>query len=80
MRRCRCPEDGDGGIPGEIKASVRSPAGRGAVVRRLRAAALTTASAEMTRRNGFSAGATLEGEFPNVTCSYAGKGIVRHVW
>ena len=25
-------------------------------------------------------GATFEGEFSNVTRSYAGKGIVRHVW
>ena len=31
-------------------------------------------------RNGFSPGATFEGEFPNVTRSYAGKGIVRDVW
>ena len=31
-------------------------------------------------RNGFSPGATSEGEFPNVTRSYAGKGIVRYVW
>ena len=34
-------------------------------------AALTTASAEMKWRNGFAAGATLEGEFSNVTCGYA---------
>jgi len=31
-------------------------------------------------RNGFSPGATFEDEFPNVTRSYAGKGIVRYVW
>ena len=42
--------------------------------------ALTTASAEMKWRNGFSLGATFEGEFSNVTRSYAGKGIVRYAW
>jgi hypothetical protein len=31
-------------------------------------------------RNGFSLGATFEGELSNVTRSYAGKGIVRNVW
>jgi hypothetical protein len=34
----------------------------------------------LKRRNGFSPGATFEGEFSNVTRSYAGKGIVRYVW
>ena len=43
-------------------------------------AALATASAEMKWRNGFSVGATFEGEFSNVTRSYGGKGIVRYVW
>jgi autotransporter-associated beta strand protein len=43
-------------------------------------AALTTASAELKWHNGFSLGATFEGEFSNVTRSYAGKGIVRYVW
>jgi autotransporter-associated beta strand protein len=43
-------------------------------------AALATASAEMKWRNGFSLGATFEGEFSNVTRSYAGKGVVRYVW
>jgi autotransporter-associated beta strand protein len=47
---------------------------------RARDAVLATASAEMTWRNGFSLGATLEGEFSNVTRSFAGKGIVRYVW
>jgi hypothetical protein len=28
--------------------------------------------------NGWSAAATFEGEFSNVTRSYAGKGVVRH--
>jgi uncharacterized protein with beta-barrel porin domain len=43
-------------------------------------AALTTASAEMRWINGWSAAATFEGEFSNVTRSYAGKGVVRYAW
>ncbi|SHL99443.1 Uncharacterized conserved protein, contains a C-terminal beta-barrel porin domain [Bradyrhizobium lablabi] len=42
--------------------------------------ALTTASAEMKWINGWSAAATFEGEFSNVTRSYAGKGVVRYTW
>ena len=42
--------------------------------------ALTTASAEMRWINGCAAAATFEGEFPNVTRSYAGKGVVRYAW
>jgi uncharacterized protein with beta-barrel porin domain len=42
--------------------------------------ALTTASAEMKWMNGWSAAATFEGEFSNVTRSYAGKGAVRYAW
>jgi autotransporter-associated beta strand protein/YVTN family beta-propeller protein len=45
-----------------------------------RDAALTTASAEMKWRNGWSAAGTFEGEFSNVTRSYAGKGVVRYAW
>jgi uncharacterized protein with beta-barrel porin domain len=45
-----------------------------------RDAALTTASAEMKWLNGWSAAATFEGEFSNVTRSYAGKGVVRYAW
>jgi uncharacterized protein with beta-barrel porin domain len=45
-----------------------------------RDAALTTASAEMRWLNGWSAAATFEGEFSNVTRSYAGKGVVRYAW
>ena len=41
---------------------------------------LTTLSAEMKWRNGWSASATFEGEFSQVTASYAGKGVVRYVW
>jgi uncharacterized protein with beta-barrel porin domain len=43
-------------------------------------AALTTASAEMKWQNGWSAAATFEGEFSDVTRSYAGKGVVRYAW
>ncbi len=43
-------------------------------------AALITASAEMKWLNGWSAAATFEGEFSNVTRSYAGKGVVRYSW
>ncbi|WP_245284078.1 autotransporter outer membrane beta-barrel domain-containing protein [Bradyrhizobium sp. Cp5.3] len=42
--------------------------------------ALTTASAEMKWSNSWSAAATFEGEFSNVTQSYAGKGVVRYTW
>jgi uncharacterized protein with beta-barrel porin domain len=42
--------------------------------------ALTTASAEWKWVNGWSAAATFEGQFSNVTQSYAGKGIVRYQW
>jgi hypothetical protein len=30
--------------------------------------------------NGWSAAASFEGEFSNVTASYAGKGTVRYAW
>jgi uncharacterized protein with beta-barrel porin domain len=42
--------------------------------------ALTTASAELKWRNGWSAAATFEGEFSSVARSYAGKGVVRYAW
>lgn len=45
-----------------------------------RNSALTTASVEMKWTNGWSAAATFEGEFSNVTRSYAGKGSVRYAW
>jgi uncharacterized protein with beta-barrel porin domain len=45
-----------------------------------RDAALTTASAEMKFINGISLAATFEGEFSNVTRSYAGKGVARYQW
>ncbi|MEO6840567.1 MAG: autotransporter domain-containing protein [Bradyrhizobium sp.] len=42
--------------------------------------ALTTASAEIKWMSGWSAAATFEGEFSDVTRSYAGKGVVRYAW
>ena len=42
--------------------------------------ALTTAAAEIKWRNGWSVAATFEGEFSDITASYAGKGVVRYVW
>jgi autotransporter-associated beta strand protein len=45
-----------------------------------RDSALATASAEMKWLNGWSAAATFEGQFSNVTNSYAGKGVVRYAW
>jgi hypothetical protein len=41
---------------------------------------LTTASIEMKWRNSWSAAATFECEFSNVTSSYAGKRVVRYRW
>jgi uncharacterized protein with beta-barrel porin domain len=43
-------------------------------------AALTTASADIKWMNGWSAAATFEGEFSDVSRSYAGKGVVRYQW
>ncbi len=42
--------------------------------------ALLTAAAEVKWLNGWSAAGTFEGEFSNVTRSYAGKGVVRYSW
>ena len=42
--------------------------------------ALTTASAEAKWLNGWSAAATFEGQFSDVSRSYAGKGVVRYAW
>jgi uncharacterized protein YhjY with autotransporter beta-barrel domain len=42
--------------------------------------ALTTASAEVKWRSGFSLAATFEGEFSNNSTSYAGKGVARYQW
>jgi uncharacterized protein with beta-barrel porin domain len=45
-----------------------------------RNAALVSASAETRWANGLSLAATFEGEFSDVTRSYAGKGVVRYAW
>ena len=45
-----------------------------------RDAALTTAAAELTFISGISLAATFEGEFSDVTRSYAGKGVARYQW
>jgi len=66
-----------------IAATFQSLPGAGFVVNGAAQAAdsaLTTASIEMKWRNGWSAAGTLEGEFSNVTSSYAGKGVVRYAW
>jgi hypothetical protein len=42
--------------------------------------ALTAACAEMKWINGWSAAATFEDDFSDVTSSYAGKGVVRYQW
>jgi uncharacterized protein with beta-barrel porin domain len=42
--------------------------------------ALLTASVEKKWLSGWSAAATFEGEFSDVTRSYAGKGVVRYAW
>jgi uncharacterized protein with beta-barrel porin domain len=42
--------------------------------------ALVTAGLEKKWLNGWSAAATFEGEFSDVTRSYAGKGVVRYQW
>jgi len=42
--------------------------------------ALVTASVEKKWLTGWAAAATFEGEFSNVTRSYAGKGVVRYAW
>jgi uncharacterized protein with beta-barrel porin domain len=45
-----------------------------------RDSALTTASAELKWRNGWSLAATFEGAFSDVITSWAGKGVVRYTW
>jgi Autotransporter beta-domain len=42
--------------------------------------ALVTTSVERKWINGWSAAATFEGDFSDVTRSYAGKGVVRYQW
>ena len=47
---------------------------------RARDAALTSGSAEWSFASGLALAATFEGEFSDVTRSYAGKGLVRYTW
>ncbi|QKD06699.1 autotransporter outer membrane beta-barrel domain-containing protein [Mesorhizobium loti R88b] len=42
--------------------------------------ALVTAAAERKWLNGWSAAASFEGEFSDVTRSYSGKGVLRYAW
>jgi uncharacterized protein with beta-barrel porin domain len=66
-----------------IAATFQSVPGASFVVdgaRQASDAALTTASAEIKWRNGFSVAATFEGEFSDVTRSYAGKAVARYTW
>jgi uncharacterized protein with beta-barrel porin domain len=42
--------------------------------------ALTSASAEMSFTGGWSVAATFDGEFSDISRSYAGKGVVRYAW
>jgi uncharacterized protein with beta-barrel porin domain len=45
-----------------------------------RDAALVTASAETTWRNGWSAALTFDGAFSDVSQAYAGRGVLRYRW
>jgi len=66
-----------------VSAVFQSLPGSSFVVNGARAArnsALTSASAEVSFKSGWSVAATFDGEFSNVSRSYAGKGVVRYVW
>jgi autotransporter-associated beta strand protein len=66
-----------------VAATFLALPGAGFVVngaRPARDAALTTVSAELNWLNGFSVAAAFEGEFSDVTRSYAGKGVLRYSW
>jgi hypothetical protein len=54
--------------------------GRLALRQGMRARALAEESVEMKWLNGWSVAGTFEGEFSDVTSSYAGKGVVRYAW
>jgi len=58
----------------------RAQASSSTAQRRRPDSALVTGSAEMKWVNGWSIAGTFEGEFSNVTESYAGKGVVRYAW
>jgi len=60
---------------------LRNAAGdRGRSAAQASGSARTTASAELSWRNGFSLASTFEGEFSDATRSDAGKGAGRHQW
>jgi uncharacterized protein with beta-barrel porin domain len=42
--------------------------------------ALASVAAELSWRNGWSLAGTFDGEFSNVSTSYAGKGVLRYQW
>ena len=66
-----------------VSATFQSLPGASFVVNGARQAsdsALVTGSAEVKWRNGFALAATFEGEFSDVTRSYAGKGVARYSW
>ena len=81
--RCRAAWAHDFNPDRAVGATFQALPGASFVVNGARQAsdsALTTASAELKWINGWSAAATFEGEFSNVTRSYAGKGVVRYAW
>ena len=53
---------------------------RQGVVNGARPAADSALTAELTWRNGWSAGATFDSRFSDTTRGYAGKGTVRYAW
>jgi autotransporter-associated beta strand protein len=66
-----------------VSAVFQSLPGSAFIVNGARAAhnaALASASAEMSFNGGWSVAATLDGEFSDVSRSYAGKGVVRYAW
>jgi uncharacterized protein with beta-barrel porin domain len=66
-----------------VSATFQSLPGASFVVNGARLAsdsALTSSSAEVSWMNGWSVAGTFEGEFSDVTSSYAGKGAVRYAW
>jgi hypothetical protein len=54
--------------------------GRLALRQGMRVRALAEESVEMKWLNGWSVAGTFEGEFSDVTSSYAGKGVARYAW
>jgi len=66
-----------------VAATFQTLPGAGFVVNGAKQAAdsaLTTASVEWKWTSGWSAAATFEGEFSNVSRAYAGKAVMRYAW